>query len=33
VLLARGFAQVEDMRGGLNAWQQAGHEILTASMP
>ena len=33
VLLARGFAQVEDMRGGLNAWRQAGHEILTASMP
>lgn len=33
VLLARGFPRVEDMRGGLNAWQEAGQQVLTSSMP
>jgi hydroxyacylglutathione hydrolase len=33
VLLARGFSRVEDMRGGLNAWREAGHQVLTDSMP
>ena len=33
VLLAHGFPSVEDMPGGLNAWRQAGYEILTARTP
>jgi hydroxyacylglutathione hydrolase len=33
VLLARGFHAVEDLRGGLTAWREAGQSVVTGSPP